>query len=236
MNDPRYPELLGRLLEGELSEPEAGELAQELGAQPELQLDLQRHLVLWEVWSQHRTPERSEDAFVAAWKTRIRTESEGADTFYQTVRARLDTRDRRRFPSWMAALWIALRRPTGIAWAASAAVAGLMVVLWLATPRSAQAVVTIQGEAICPACVLHEGDQHTPAIRVQKGGTTLIYYLEGSPALAVGQEYFCTGPNPITVEGKPRSEGGRILLTVSRAVLPPPPPKPSDDQRILFPL
>jgi len=235
MNDARYPELLGRLLEGELSEPEAGELAGELRARPELQHDLQRHLVLWEVWSQHQTPERSADAFVAAWKTRLRAENEGADKFYATVRTGLEARSRRLF-SWLAPLWAGLRRPTGIAWAASAAVAGLMVVLWLATPRSAQAVVTIQGEAICPACVLHEGDQHTPAIRVQKGGTTLIYYLEGSPALAVGQEYFCTGPNPITVEGKPRSEGGRILLTVSRAVLPPPPPKPSDDQRILFPL
>jgi hypothetical protein len=110
------------------------------------------------------------------------------------------------------------------------------VVFWLAAPRSAQAMITIQGEAVCPACVLHEGHQHTPAIRVRTGGTTLTYYLDRSPALTVGQEYFCMGPNPIMVEGKPRTEGGRVLLNVSRAVLPPPPPKPRDDQRILFPL
>ena len=235
MNNARYPELLGRLLEGELSEPEAGELARELSACPELQCDLHRHLVVWELWSQHQAPERSEEAFVAAWKTRLRAETEGAGKFCETVRARLETR-RGRFFSWLATLGAALRRPTGIAWAASAALAGFVVVFWLATPRSAQAMITIQGEAVCPACVLHEGHQHTPAIRVQKGGTTLIYYLERSPPLAVGQEYFCMGPNPITVEGKPRTEGDRVLLNVSRTVLPPPPPKTSHDQRILFPL
>jgi hypothetical protein len=235
MNDARYPELLGRLLEGELSEPEAGELARELSARPELQHDLHRHLVLWEAWSQHQTPERSAEAFVAAWNTRLRTENESADTFYQAVQARLETRGRR-FSSWIATLWAALRRPAGIAWAASAAVAGLAVVFWLAAPRSAQAMITIQGEAVCPACVLHEGHQHTPAIRVRTGGTTLIYYLERSPTLTVGQEYFCMGPNPIIVGGKPRTEGGRILLHVSHAVVPPPTPKPRDDQRILFPL
>jgi len=235
MNPARYQDLLGRLLEGELSEPEAGELARELGARPELQLDLQQHLALWEVWSQHQAPERSAEAFVAAWKTRLRAESEGADKFYETVRARLETRRGRLF-SWITMLGAALRRPTGIAWAASAAIAGLAVVFWLAVPRSAQAMITIQGEAVCPACVLHEGHQHTPAICVQKGGITLIYYLERSPTLTVGQEYFCMGPNPITVEGQSRTEGGRVLLNVSRTVLPPPPPKTSHDQRILFPL
>jgi hypothetical protein len=235
MNNARYPELLGRLLEGELSEPDVTELARELSASPALQHDLHRHLVLWEVWSQHQTPERSAEAFAAAWKTRLRAESEGTETFYEMVRARLETRPVGVL-SWMTALWGTLRRPAGIAWAASVAVAGLVLVFWLAIPRTAQAMITIQGEALCPACVLHEGHQHIPAIRVQKGGTTLIYYLERSPALAAGQEYFCMGPNPITVEGKPRTEGGRVLLEVSRAVLPPPPPKPRDDQRILFPL
>jgi hypothetical protein len=235
MNDPRYQELLGRLLEAELSEAEAGELARELCARPELQHDLERHLVLWEVWSQHHAPERSAEAFVASWKTRLRAESEGADKFYQAVLARLETRGRRLL-SWIATLWAALRRPAGIAWAASAAIAGFMVVFWLAAPRSAQAMITIQGEAVCPACVLHEGHQHTPAIRVRNGGTTVIYYLDRASTLTPGQGYFCTGPNPITVEGKPRTVNGRVLLNVSRTVLPPPPPKSKGDQRILFPL
>jgi hypothetical protein len=235
MNAERYEELLGRLLEGELPEPEAVELAQELSANPGLQLDLQRHLVLWEVWSQYQTPERSAEAFVAAWKTRLRAENEGADKFYQTVLDHLGNRGRR-LSTWVSALWAALRRPKGIAWAASAAVAGLAVVFWLAVPRSAQAMIAIEGEAVCPACVLHEGHQHTPAIRVHTGGKTLIYYLDRTPPLTPGQEYFCTGPHPITVEGKPRTEHGRLLLDVSRTVLPPPPPKTNDDQRILFPL
>jgi hypothetical protein len=235
MNAERYEELLGRLFEGELSEPEAAELAQELSANPGLQHDLQRLLVLWEVWSQHQTPERSAEAFVAAWKTRLRAESEGADKFYQAVLDHLGNRSRR-LSTWVSSLWAALRRPMGIAWAASAAVAGLAVVFWLAVPRSAQAMIAIEGEAVCPACVLHEGHQHTPAIRVHTGGKTLIYYLDRTPPLTPGQGYFCTGPHPITVEGKPRTEHGRMLLNVSRTVLPPAPPKTSDDQRILFPL
>jgi hypothetical protein len=235
MNVARYEELLGLLFEGELSEAEAGELARELAARPELQPDLQRHLVLWEVWSQHQAPERSAEAFVAAWKTRVRAENEGADKFYQAVRDHLGTRGRR-LSTWIAALWAALRRPKGMAWAASAAVASLAMVFWLAVPRSAQAMIAIEGEAVCPACVLHESHQHTPAIRVHQGGTTLIYYLDRTPPLTIGQGYFCTGPHPITVEGKTRTVNGRLLLDVSRTVLPPAPPKKSGDQRILFPL
>jgi hypothetical protein len=218
-----------------LSGPEAAELAQELSANPGLQHDLQRHLVLWEVWSQHQAPERSAEAFVAAWKTRLRAESEDADKFYHAVLDHLGNRSRR-LSTWVSALWAALRRPAGIAWAASVAVAGLAVVIWLAVPRSAQAMIAIEGEAVCPACVLHEGHQHTPAIRVHTGGKTLIYYLDQTPPLTPRQGYFCTGPHPITVEGKPRTEHGRMLLNVSRTVLPPPPPKTSGDQRILFPL
>jgi len=235
MNVARYEELLGRLFEGELSEPEAAELAQELSANPGRQHDLQRHLMLWEVWSQHQAPERSAEAFVAAWKTRLRAENEDGDKFYQAVLDHLGNRGRR-FSTWVSALWTALRRPKGMAWAASAAVAGLALVFWLAVPRSAQAMIAVEGEAVCPACVLHEGHQHTPAIRVHTGGKTLIYYLDRTPPLTLGQGYFCTGPHPITVEGKPRTERGRLLLDVTRTVLPPPLPKAKDGQRILFPL
>jgi len=235
MNAARYEELLGRLFEGELSETEAAELAQELSARPELQHDLRRHLVLWEVWSQHQAPERSAEAFVAAWKTRLRAESEDADKFYQAVLDHLGNRGRR-LSTWVSALWAALRRPQGIVWAASAAVAALAMVFWLAVPRPAQAMIDVEGEAVCPACTLHEGHQHTPAIRVHTGGKTLIYYLDRTPPLTPGQGYFCTGPHPITVEGKPRTEHGRLLLNVSRTMQPTAPPKPHADQRILFPL
>jgi hypothetical protein len=236
MNPARYQELLGRLFEGELTEPEAGELAGELQAQPALQLDLHRHLVLWEAWSQHQAPERSAEAFVAGWKTRLRAENEETDAFFRKVRAQLETRGRR-VTAWFAQLRGAMRRPTGIAWATSAVLAGLAVVFWLAVPHPAQAMVTIQGEAVCPACVLHEGHAHVPAIRVHTDGTPRIYYLERSPALTGLQGRFCSGPTPATVEGQSHTVGGREMFTVSHIELPPPPPKkPTADQRILFPL
>ena len=89
MNSQRYQELLGRLLEGELSDAEAGELAAGLKEQPELQRELRSHLVLWELWSQQHTPERSADAFLNAWKTRLRVESEDADAFAEAMRLRI---------------------------------------------------------------------------------------------------------------------------------------------------
>ena len=46
MNSQRYQELLGRLLEGELSDAEAEELAAGLKERPEMQRDLRSHLVL----------------------------------------------------------------------------------------------------------------------------------------------------------------------------------------------
>ena len=46
MNSQRYQELLGRLLEGELSGAEAEELAAGLRARPELRRDLRSHVVL----------------------------------------------------------------------------------------------------------------------------------------------------------------------------------------------
>src|SRR5687767_8704651 len=90
MNSQRYQELLGRLLEGELSDAEAEELAAGLKERPELQRDLRSHLVLWEFWSQQHTPERSSDAFLNAWKTRLRVEREDIDTFAEVTRSRID--------------------------------------------------------------------------------------------------------------------------------------------------
>src|SRR5262245_64312450 len=89
MNSPRYQELLGRLLEGELSVAEAEELAAELRERSELQRDLRSHLVLWELWSQQHTPERSSDAFLNGWKTRLRVEGEDAEAFAEAMRTRI---------------------------------------------------------------------------------------------------------------------------------------------------
>jgi hypothetical protein len=95
-----------------------------------------------------------------------------------------------------------------------------ITLLPFAAHQSAKTMIVLQGEAVCPACVLHEGHVHVPAVRLRKNGTTRIYYLDPSPALASQQGYFCGGPTPVTIEGKTHREGGRDMLNVSRIELP----------------
>jgi len=236
VNAGRFEELLERLLDGELTPVEGDELAAVLRTDPARRRELRQHLVLWELWSQQQAPERSAAAFLAGWRTRLRAERQG-ESFLAGLKTRI-SRDSagesplRRLGAW----WAALQRPAGLAWAASVALVTCATFFWLLAPHRAQATTIVHGEAVCTACVLHEGHTHTPAIRVQTDGATHIYYLESSPRLTELQGYFCSGPNPITVEGKPHPAGGRMMLDVSHIELPPPPPKPNDDQRILFPL
>src|SRR5688572_31527643 len=121
MNAPRYQELLERLLEGELSGAEAEELADGLREWPELRRDLRSHLVLWELWSQQHTPERSSDAFLNAWKTRLRVEREDADAFAEATRSLIDAPDLRTgaIGLFVRSFLGAMRQPKGMAWAAS---------------------------------------------------------------------------------------------------------------------
>ncbi len=250
MTPSRYEELLCALLDGELSTEEADELAAGLRTQPDLLRDLARHLVLWEVWSQHAAPERSAEAFVAAWRTRLRAESEGTDAFPAGVLARVEAgggedlsrgrarseRPRGRASGWLAALGAAIRRPVGIAWTAALACAGLIGLLWLAGSHQARAMVAIQGEAVCTACTLHESHDHKPAIRVTAGGATHIYYLDSTPAVAGMQDRFCSGPTPAAADGAVRTEAGRLRMAADDVTFPAPPPPPATDQRILFPI
>jgi hypothetical protein len=117
MNSQRYQELLGRLLEGELSDAESEELAAGLKERPEMRRDLRSHLVLWELWSQQHTPERSSEAFLNAWKTRLRVEREDADAFAEAIRTRIGVPHPRTgaiefFVRFFAG---AIRRPKGMA-------------------------------------------------------------------------------------------------------------------------
>jgi hypothetical protein len=221
MNSQRYQELLGRLLEGELSGAEAEDLAAELRERPELRRDLHSHLVLWELCSQQHAPERSSDAFLNAWKTRLRVEGEGVDAFAEVVRTRIGAaRPRIGAVEFFVRFLEAIRRPRGMAWAASLLIGISAAVLWYAGARSAQAVTVLKGEAVCTACVLHETQDHAPALRVVAGPNTNIYYLDPSPAVAPLQGFFCNGPTTATAEGKVRTEEGRRLFHATMVTIP----------------
>ena len=222
MNSQRYQELLGRLLEGELSDAEAEELAAGFRARPELRRDLRSHLVLWELWSQQHTPERSSDAFLNAWKTRLRVEREDADAFAEAMRTRIGAPHLRTgaIEFFVRFFLGAIRRPKGMVWAASMLIVISAAVLWFARARSTQAVTVLKGDAVCTACVLHETQDHAPALRVVVGPSTNIYYLDRSPAVTTLQGYFCSGPTAATAKGKARTEEGRRLFQATTITIP----------------
>lgn len=236
MSPERFEELLGRLLDGELSPVDGDELAAVLRAEPDRRRECRQHLVLWELWSQQQAPERSAEAFVAAFRTRMHAERQ-SESFVDSLKKRI-ARDAggAGTESRLGAWWAALRRPAGLAWASSVAVVALVFFVWLLAPHRAEAMTIVHGEAVCPLCVLHEGHVHRPALRVNEGGVARVIDLDPSDQLAQMQGYFCSGPNPLTVEGRPHTEAGRTSFNVSRIELPPPSPKSSDDQRSIFPL
>jgi hypothetical protein len=241
MNPLHYQESLGRLLEGELAGVEADEFSAGLSADPALRRDLRWHLVLWELWSQNQTPERSTEAFINAWKTRLRAENEDPDAFPHAVRTRFDARQPRqaRLERVVHIIWAGVRRPAGLAWAASALILALAAAFWFASPWSAHAVITLKGEAVCTACVLHESNEHAPAIRVMTGTATNIYYLYRSAELTALQDYFCSGPNAATAEGMKKPVKGRLLFQATTVTIPAanqPRETPTNSVRKIFPI
>jgi len=210
MNTDRFEELLGRLLDNELSLAEGDELAAALRAEPARLRELRQHLGLWELWTQQQAPERSAEAFLAACRTRLRAECEG-EGFLTRLKERI--------------YWDSTKSkmPTRLAWATSIVlvISATAIALWqFAAYPSTETMIALQGEAVCPACVLHEGHEHVPAVRVRKNGATRVYYLDPSPALASQQSYFCGGPTPVKIEGKTHRVGGRDRLAVSQIELP----------------
>ena len=88
MNSPRYEESLGRMLEGDLSGREA-EVRCRIESEPRPAAGLAPASGALGNLVATPGPERSSEAFVNAWKTRLRAETEGADVFPDAVRAQI---------------------------------------------------------------------------------------------------------------------------------------------------
>lgn len=235
--DARYEYLSNRALDSELTEKEASELAQALTEDSGRKDDFVHLLLFWETWSQSVAPERSAEAFVAAWKTRQSAEIDSED-FAAAVESKLADKQPSPSPFSQAATsvvsWLAwLRRPASLVCTAAVVVA-LVFGLWFATTQTANARVSIAGEAVCPACVLHESREHSAAVRTRIGDTAQVYYLDRSPDLDRKQGTFCSGPNPIKVEGRLRKAKGHLHLKAEQVEFPP--KTTNENSRILFPL
>jgi len=235
MTDARSEYLSNRALHTALTEAEASELAQALTENSVQKNDFVQLLMFWETWSQNVAPERSAEAFVAAWKTRQSAEID-SEGFAAAVESKLSNKP----PSFIARLatsvgsWLVwLRQPASLACTAAAVVA-LVFGLWFVTTQTANARVSIAGEAVCPACVLHESREHSAAVRTRIAEAMQIYYLDRSPDLDKQQGVFCSGPNPIKVEGELRRPNGRLQLKAEHVEFPA--KTTTNSARILFPL
>lgn len=247
MTTDRYESLLAELFDGELTPAESDDLAAALRANEAYRRELRQHLVIWELWSQQHTAERSAEAFLAACRTRL-TAERNSDRFVAELGQRLQTQG---------SLSKALTRGFGVAWytgralargwsehawvslaSSAAAVAAVTVLLWAMLPRAAQATTTLHGEAICTSCMLHETHEHLPAIRVREEGVVHIYYVQPDPRPVQRLGGYCMAPMPIVVTGQASLRGGRRVIDVRAATSVPastPRPATAADNRVLFP-
>ena len=74
MTEARYHELLGRMLDGRISEADAGELRRGLETDHARLRDLREHLTLWELCAQEQSPDRGADAFRQRFEARLMAE------------------------------------------------------------------------------------------------------------------------------------------------------------------
>jgi hypothetical protein len=201
----RYPALLNRLLDDELTGEEGEELAGILKENPECLQDLQRHLFLWEIWSQYTCRERSAQAFLQSWKTRLVAEQDG-ERFVEDVHRRLYSFGILSHPIFA---WLYARR----SWVVVSVC--LMIVISIVMFRfGSEDITTVHGEGVCSHCILHEGERHNPAMRVHDAEGTKIIYLDMSLLPEKNRRGFCGKPEPIVVRGALRKNKERFTLVV----------------------
>ncbi|VGO17120.1 hypothetical protein PDESU_05715 [Pontiella desulfatans] len=205
----RYDELLSLYFDGEPSEAELTELADLLRSDETLAMDFREQLLIWEVWSQENAPERSADAFLAAFHTRQRAEEDASD-FELSMTKQLK------------------ERKNPFLWQPVFAIAAILVILLslsvLMKPSSDPQPVAmadhvhlhVHGECVCTHCTLHQTEKHLRAIRyVDNKGRTEIVYLVDNPEMDMKMRHFCRGPTPVLVEGDLVEQDGRRMLAAT---------------------
>ncbi|MDR3622618.1 MAG: hypothetical protein P4L85_24920 [Paludisphaera borealis] len=211
MTETRYHELLGRLLDDSLSDPDAEALRDELACNPDRLRDVREHLMLSEFLSQEQAPHRA------------------ADAFWEGIRANLDadapvrTSSRRSFALRAAAVAAALLAAVGIAWRVSGTPWGRTTApatgyVAFGSGSGKAMLISLRGEVVCEHCVLHESDECRPAVRAHEVGLDGTIHLSDN---AVCRDFYrregCgRTPLPVLAEGIVHSENGRPLLAVTR--------------------
>ena len=154
MNEQRYDQLLGRLLDDELGPDETKEFVDWLSESPSARTDVQLQLFLWDLYAQQQCPERASHAFAVAFQTRLLAESD-PKSFVGGVEVRLrqsaaQASGAKARTSWSATLvQIARRLLYSLRWAFGGAIATAIVVLclWLFPTVNNQPTLSVAANA-----------------------------------------------------------------------------------------
>ena len=203
----RYEELLSLYLDGEPTEPEMAEFAELLKNDEKLANDFREELLIWEAWSQETAPERSADAFLAGFHTRLRAE-EDASKFELSVTQQL--KERKNPFLWQPAFTIAAVLVILLSISVLFNPADIDTGLIATAEASA---VHIHGECVCMHCTLKTEDRCGKAIRyTDDQGNIKIIRLVRDPEFRKFNKCFCGGPTPVLVEGEFVEKNGEKAL------------------------
>jgi hypothetical protein len=105
-----------------------------------------------------------------------------------------------------------------------AGIAGaLLVSLTTSTPARAEGdskgngkEVTIQGEAKCAKCSLHEGDKCQTVIQTKEDGKTVTYYVTQNNVAKAFHKEVCQDSKKVKATGKVEETDGKKQLTLAK--------------------
>jgi hypothetical protein len=94
---------------------------------------------------------------------------------------------------------------------------GFLLALATATPALAEGKdVTIQGEAKCAKCSLHEADKCQTVIQTKEDGKTVTYWVTQNDVAKGFHKEVCTDTKKVTATGKVETADGKKKLTLTK--------------------
>ncbi|SIN71324.1 hypothetical protein SAMN05444166_0344 [Singulisphaera sp. GP187] len=226
MTGARYHELLGQLLDGSLSEADAGELRRELESDPDRFRDVREHLMLSDLLAQELAPHRAPEAFWQGVQSRLNAPSDEGAAVEASTPPRpfaLEPPARRKYG----------RLAAGIA--AGVLLSFALVSQWFASkphgvnnvPLSSGSLesrlpgatqVSLRGVVVCVHCTLHQTEKCQPAVRIHEEGHEETLFLDDNAVRRDFNRKQGCGRTPLQVlaEGTMHTENGRPLLAATR--------------------
>jgi Family of unknown function (DUF6370) len=94
---------------------------------------------------------------------------------------------------------------------------GLLLALATSTPAFAEGKdVTIQGEAKCAKCSLHETDKCQTVIQTKEDGKTVTYWVTQNDLAKGFHKEVCTDSKKVKAIGKVETADGKKKLTLTK--------------------